>query len=267
MSHWLLKSITEVREQALKQINGTYLFENNFPLSDQKDCKLIQEVAEVLKIAVFDLLMEDIADNKEKQDELKLAANDAFLLSCSLPQPRDPIDAGMFLLYIGSLAIIGDKHNDALQWIKTQKLPVLPIHSKDWNQRTKAMVIDSWIHLVFQNSKANHHLVLNKMSELRNSQSEYTKSCVSAGSWDIKEATYLELAALYHLAAAAEKLAYYLVNMTNNEIADKKHEIVQALKLQFICINSICDQAKVLNIKPLSMLLEAIALQIIQDKT
>ena len=42
------------------------------------DDELIRQSAEMLEIAVLDLVLKDAADDEEKQRELKLAAADAF---------------------------------------------------------------------------------------------------------------------------------------------------------------------------------------------
>ena len=74
MSHWLLEEQEEMRQQALNLAQRT---QNSHKPADEK---LIQRAADVLEMAVLDLVLEDTADDENKQRELQLAAADAFCL-------------------------------------------------------------------------------------------------------------------------------------------------------------------------------------------
>jgi len=136
MSHWLLEKLNETRQQALKQAERAQILRELLNTQSEVDHDLIRRTAEALEMVVLDLVMEDISDNEEKQKELKLAAADAFRLLRALPQPTEALDAGMFLLRAGTLAVLGDKGSDAARWMRETPWPDLPIDSEDWSKRT-----------------------------------------------------------------------------------------------------------------------------------
>ncbi|MXX39640.1 MAG: ATP-dependent helicase, partial [Gemmatimonadetes bacterium] len=141
MSHWLLEEQEEMRQQALKQVQ---LAQNSHKQADEK---LIRRAADVLEMAVLDLVLEDAVHDEQRQRELQLAAADAFCLLRALPRPADPLDAGKFLLRAGSLAVLGDKGADAEQWLEKEPWVELPIDS-EWHKRTWATVLDVWLRLI-----------------------------------------------------------------------------------------------------------------------
>ena len=142
MSHWLLSEQEEMRQQALKQVQLAQ------DLHKPADEELIRRAADMLEIAVLDLVLEDVANDEKKQRELQLAAADAFCLLRVLPRPADALAAGKSLLRAGILAILGGKGADAEQWLEKEPWTELPIDSEDWHKRTWATVLDVWLRLI-----------------------------------------------------------------------------------------------------------------------
>jgi hypothetical protein len=114
---------------------------------------------------VLDIGMEDISDDEQKSKELKLCAADAFRLFRVLPQPTDALDAGMFLLRAGALAVLGDKGSDMARWLKETPWPDLPLESEDWNKRTWATVIDIWLRLIRKDGWSDRDAVLERIAQ------------------------------------------------------------------------------------------------------
>ena len=175
MSHWLLEEQGEMRQQALNQAQ---LAQNSHKQADEK---LIRRAADVLEMAVLDLVLEDVADDENKQRELQHAAADAFCLLRALPRPAEPFDAGKFLLRAGSLAVLGDKGVDAEQWLEKEPWAELPVDSEDWYKRTWATVLDVWLRLI-RKFYTDLGAVLERISRLRDDQSGFEKK----SSWQNK---------------------------------------------------------------------------------
>ena len=135
MSHWLLNALNEKRSEALKQASRAQIHRELLNADSDLDEELIRSTAEALELAVLDLIMEGVKDDQDKQEELKVAAAEAFRLLRVLPQPDDALNAGMLLLRAGALAVLGDKGSDAARWMKEDEWPTLPVDSDDWRTR------------------------------------------------------------------------------------------------------------------------------------
>lgn len=257
MSHWLLEKLSDTRRQALKQASHAQIYRELLDAPFDEDAELIRRCAEALEMVVLDLVLEDVGDDEEKQNELKLSAADAFRLLRVLPRPDDAMDAGMFLLRAGALAVLGDKGSDAARWLREESWPELPLESGDWSKRTWATILDIWLRLIRKNGWSDRDAVLECISRLRDSQAKFEKDHLEGQEPAHAKATALELIGLYHLAKAAEVFAYYMTD----GVVDRKYQIHQLLETHFDRVLAVCKYARMLDLEPLSRLLAASALQ------
>jgi len=255
MSHWLLEEQEEMRQQAL---NLAQRAQNSHKPADEK---LIRRAADVLEIAVLDLVLEDAAHDEEKQRELQRAAADAFCLLRALPRPAEPFDAGKFLLRAGSLAVLGDKGTDAEQWLEKEPWAELPVDSENWHKRTWATVLDVWLRLI-RKRYTDLGAVLKQISRLRNDQSDFEKKYLVEQEPAHAKAIALELIGLYHLAKAAEILVRYMTD----DVVDGKHQIRQSLDTHFGQVLAVCGHARMIDMELLGRLLAASAMQMTEEK-
>lgn len=255
MSHWLLEEQEEIRQQVLNLAQRT---QNSHKPADEK---LIQRAADVLEIAVLDLVLEDTANDENKQRELQRAAADAFCLLCALPRPVDPLAAGKFLLRVGSLAVLGDKGTDAEQWLEKEPWDELPVDSEDWHRRTWATVVDVWLRLI-RKRYTDLGAVLERISRLRDDQSGFEKNHLAEQEPAHAKAVALELIGLYHLAKAAEVLVRYMTD----DVVDGKHQIRQSLDTHFGQVLAVCEHARMVDLELLGRLLTASAVRMIQER-
>ena len=247
MSHWLLEEQKEMCQQALNQAQ---LAQNSHKLADEK---LIRRAADVLEMAVFDLMLEDVADDEKKQRELQLAAADAFYLLHALPRPADALDAGKFLLRAGILAVLGDKEADAVLWLEKEPWDELPVDSEDWHKRTWATVLDVWLRLIRKDRYTDLDVVLKRISRLRDAQSGFEKKYLVGQETAHAKVVALELIGLYHLAKAAEILVHYAI--------DGNYQIRRELNTHFRRVLAVCEHARMIDLEILGRLLAASASQ------
>ncbi len=247
MSHWLLEEQKEMRQQALNQAQ---LAQNSHKLADEK---LIRRAADVLEMAVLDLMLEDVADDEKKQRELQLAAADAFYLLHALPRPADALDAGKFLLRAGILAVLGDKEADAVLWLEKEPWDELPVDSEDWHKRTWATVLDVWLRLIRKDRYTDLDVVLKRISRLRDAQSGFEKKYLVGQETAHAKVVALELIGLYHLAKAAEILVHYAI--------DGNYQIRRELNTHFRRVLAVCEHARMIDLEILGRLLAASASQ------
>ena len=257
MNHWLLSEQEEMRQQALKQVQ---LAQNlHKPPADEK---LIRRAADVLEMAVLDLVLEDVADNENKQRELQLAAADAFYLLHTLPRPADALAAGKFLLRAGSLAVLGAKGADAAQWLEKEPWAELPVDSENWYKRTWATVLDVWLRLIRRGRYDDLNVALERIARLRDAQPDFEKNHLAGQEPAHAKAVALELIGLYHLAKAAEVLVRYMTD----DVADGKHQIRQSLDAHFGQVLAVCEHARMIDLELLGRLLAASAVHMTEEK-
>lgn len=257
MTHWLLEELNDTREQAIKQADRALIFRELFNESSELDVELLSRSAEALEMVVLDLVFEDITDDEEKQNELKRTAADAFRLLRVLPRPTDPLDAGKFLLRAGTLAVLGDRGFDAARWLREQPWSDLPVDSEDWSKRTWATVLDIWLRLIRKDGWSDRDAILERISSLRDAQSDFEKDYLDGLEPAYAKATALELIGLYHLAKAAEIFAYYMTD----GVVEGNYQIHQLLDTHFDRVMAVCEHAQMVDLEPMSRLLAACASQ------
>ncbi len=257
MSHWLLEKLSDSRKQALKQASNAQIYHELLHEPFDEDAGLIRRTAEALEIVVLDLVLENITDDVEKQNELKLSAADAFCLLRVLPRPEGAMDMAMFLLRASTLAVLGDKGSDAARWLREKPWSELPLESNDWSERTWATILDIWLRLIRKNGWFDRDTVLECIARLRETQASFEKDYLEGQDPAHAKAVALELIGLYHLAKAAEVFAYYMTD----GVVDGKYQIHQLLETHFDRVFATCTQAQMVELEPLSRLLAAGASQ------
>ena len=257
MSHWLLDKLSDIRQQALKQASHAQIYREILDAPFCEDAELIRRSAEALEMVVLDLVLEEITDDEEKQKELKVSAADAFRLLRVLPRPEDSVETAMFLLRAGALAVMGDKGSDAARWLREESWPELPLDSEDWSKRTWATILDIWLRLIRKSGWSDRDAVLERISGLRDSQESFEKDYLEGQEPAHTKARALELIGLYHLARAAEVFAHYMTD----GVVDGKYQIHQLLETHFDRVLTVCKQAQMVELEPLSRLLAATASQ------
>lgn len=257
MSHWLLDTLNETRDRALGQATRSQIYRELLDERTDTDFDLIRRCAEALEVVVLDIVLEGVDDDEARQNELKLAAADAFRLLRTLPRPEGAVEKGMLLLRAGCLAVLADMGADAARWIKEDSWGPLPVDSDDWGERTWATVIDTWLRLIRKDGWEDRDAVLGRIADLRNSQGQFEEAHLGRKDGAHAKASALELIGLYHLAKAAETLALYVTD----GVVDGRFQIHQLLAVHFDRVLAVCKQAQMMELEPLSRLLGATAAQ------
>lgn len=257
MSHWLLDNLNDERQQALKQASHAQIYRELLQQPFAENAELIARSAEALEVVVHDLLLDGIQDNEERQNTLKASAADAFRLLRVLPRPSDSMDAAIFLLRAGALAVLGDMGADAARWLREHCWPSLPLDSAAWGERTWATILDIWLRLIRKNGWSDRDEVLSRIIQLRQAQSSFEREYLDSLEAVHAKASALELIGLYHLAKAAEVFAIYMTD----GVVDGNYQIQQLLDTHFDRIMAVCQHAQMVNLEPLSRLLAAASAQ------
>jgi DEAD/DEAH box helicase/Helicase conserved C-terminal domain len=226
------------------------------------DADLIKRVGEALEIVVLDLLNEGVTDDDERLTLLRSCAADAFRLLRVLPISENPLEASKFRLRYCSLAVLGDVGPSAARLLRELPWLQLPLDSKDWGERTWATIIDIWLRLIRKNGWTDRDLVLERIATLRDTQAQFEKDYLEAQLPAYAKSSALELIGLYHLAKAAEVFAYY---MTDGVVDEKNYQIHQSLETQFDRVLAVCKHAQMLELEPLTRLLEACSSQMAEN--
>lgn len=258
MSHWLLETIGDKREQALHQASHIQVYKEFQALAEDEDYTLISRVAETLELVVLDLTQVKTTKDDVNLNEIRKCAADAFRLMRVIPLfNNEPLETATFLLRSCSLAVIGDMGADAARMLRENEWPPLPIESDDWGERTWATIIDIWLRLIRKNGWTDRDIVLGRISALRDSQLRFEKEYLDGKEPAHIKSSALELIGLYHLAKAAEVFAIYITDGA----VDGKYQIHPLLDMHFDRALAVCDQAQMLDLEPMSRLLAACSSQ------
>ena len=114
MTHWLLDNIDASRTEALKLAQKVLIERELLQQAADIDFSLVQRAAEALEMATLDLILERFEEDEEKTSLVRQAAADAFRLYRILPRKDNPLEEGIRLLKLGSLALLGDMGSDCL---------------------------------------------------------------------------------------------------------------------------------------------------------
>ena len=251
-SHWLLDSLVENRNLALRQASRSQIRRELMDEPFSEDAALIRRTGEALEMVVLDLILEG-TDDAETLETLQSCSADAFRLFRALPQEKDAVEASLLLLRASALAVLGEMGADAGRLLRESPWPELPIDSEDWSQRTWATVIDIWLRLIRKQGWADRDTVLERIEALRQSQEQFETNYLEHQDPAYAKSSALELIALYHLTKAAEIFA----NFMTDGVVEGHYQIHQLLDTQFDRVFAVCEHARILEMDPLSRLLAA----------
>lgn len=261
MTHWLLDNIDASRTEALKLAQKVLIERELLQQAADIDFSLVQRAAEALEMATLDLILERFEEDEEKTSLVRQAAADAFRLYRILPRKDNPLEEGIRLLKLGSLALLGDMGSDAARLLREIDWPQLPTNSADWHDRTWSAIIDVWLRLIRKKGWDDRDAVLEKIAQLRNTQNEFEKQYFEGKEPSSAKVAALELIGLYHLAKAAEIMAYFITD----GVIDGNYQIHQLLDTHFDRVFAVCKTTQLPELETLTRLLSASAAQMVEN--
>lgn len=261
MNHWLLDTIEDKRQLALREADRVQFYREMGREVADFNTEVLRTTAAALEIAVLDLEVDRLVDAPERRALSRQAAGDAFRLLRMLPLPSDPRTAGTHLLRASVLAVLGDRGADAARWLRSldevQQWPVLPLDSPNWGERCNATLTDIWLRLVRKKGWDDRDTVLERVAALRSTQQEFEREYLNTFDPLPAKRNALELIAIYHLAKAADVLAHYITD----GVVDGSHQIQPVLDSHFDRAVEACETAQLIELGPLTRLLARAAAQ------
>lgn len=261
MSHWLLDSISEKRLSALKIADRIQIHQELLKQNIEIDFLTLKDVSNALELTALDLILDRFEEDDNKLKMMRECATDAFRILRVLPLPEDSILASYQLLRMSSLAILGDRGADAARILKQIEWPVLPFDSDDWGKRTWSTIVDVWLRLIRKKSWEDRDTVLQRISDLREQQNQYEKLYLESIDAAHAKTAALELIGLYHLAKAAEIMALFITD----GVVDGNFQIRQLLETHFDRALAVCAHARMIDLEPITRLLNASAIQMVEN--
>ncbi len=265
MNHWLLDAMANKRSQALREAERVQFYREMSPETPAFDAQAMQDVVAALELAVLDMELDRFADDAASLKVMRQASEDAFRLWRALPLPSEPLEAATQLLRASALAVIGDHGADAARWLRAledaQTSPVLPLDSKDWGERCRAVLADIWLRLVRKKGWSDRDAVLERVAALRAAQQEFERDYLGSFEPLAAKRSALELIAIYHLAKAADVLAHYITD----SVVEDSYQIQPLLDSHFDRAIAVCDTGQLLELGPLTRLLARAAAQMVEN--
>lgn len=257
MSHWMLESLGEMREKALREGVRALVLSELTNLSHEIDYALIERIAQALETVVMDLLLTPITETDQLRT-LRECATDAYRLYRVLPEQQNTLSEAELRLRQSALAVLGDQGADAARNLREKEWPTLELESEEWRTRTLSTIIDIWLRMIRKQGWDDRDAVLERIKMLRQSQGAFESSYLENIEGYGAKAAALELMALYHLAKAAEILALYVTD----GVVEGSFQIKNLLDMHFDRAVAACERGTTMQLEPLIRLLAATARQL-----
>ncbi|MBV6501768.1 MAG: hypothetical protein CJBNEKGG_04286 [Prosthecobacter sp.] len=265
MNHWLLDSINEKRSSALREADRIQFYREMAREVPDFDGDALQETAAALEVAVLDLEVDRLSEDRDREATMRGAAADAFHVLRVLPLPVEPMEAGVHLLRASTLAVLGDRGADGARWLRALdaegRWPAFAIESRDWGQRCRATITDVWLRLVRKKGWTDRDAVLERVAALRDSQQEFERDYLQALDPLSAKRSALELIAIYHISKAADVLAHFITD----GVVDGNHQVHQILDSHFDRAIAACETARLVELEPMTRLLARAAAQLVEN--
>ncbi|MCG3714331.1 DEAD/DEAH box helicase [Aliarcobacter butzleri] len=239
----LLNSVSEQRNSAIISTNKSIL------LKELKGYETVIDDSINNTIAILELAFYDLIKNPEncKESIIKISA-DLFKLYKNLPKNELNIKSLQLLLKQSCFGIIAELGISASKELKDYNKIEQLENNENWKIRTTATVFDIWIRLIRKKGWEDRDIILEDISTLRILQTDYESNYLSNNN---SKANAYELIVLYHLAAAAEKLATFI---TEGHI-NGNFQIQTLLDAHFDRALAVFQKAPMIDLEPLTNLL------------
>lgn len=254
IGNWLLEHIVEEREEVNKLINQFILSQELSSSIIDIDFSKVEKVVGILELYLFDLLSSNVSD----KNEIKKISAELFRLCRVLPQHENTLQHLLFTLKYSCFAVLGDVGVSVSKLLKEQGWNKTLLTSEIWKEKTLATIIDIWLRLIRKKGWDDRDAILINIANLRESQKEYEKIFLEQSK---QKQDAFELMILYHLAAAAEKMALYI---TDGKV-DGNFQIQQLLDSHFDRAINICDEVQMLELEPITRLLAHTSKQLVEN--
>lgn len=261
MSHFLLDSISEQRKTALKISDRFQIYQELLKQDVSVDSSLLTRVSDVLELSILGLIQDHYEGDEVKLKLMRECATDAFRINRILPIPDDKIPAGLHLLKLAALAVLGDRGADVSRILNQNEWPELPLDSIEWKERTWSTIIDVWLRLIRKKGWEDRDIVLERIKKLRDHQIEYEKQYLVSVNGKYAKTVALELIGLYHLAKAAEILAIFITD----GVVERNYQIRALLEAQFDRALEVSRHEPLLELELITRLLYATSLQMVEN--
>lgn len=254
IGNWLLEHVAEERVEVNRLINQFILAQELQNRNIDIDFSKVEKVITILELHLFDLCSSHDSD----KNEIKKISAELFRLCRVLPQSDMALQNLLFKLKYSCFAVLGDVGISASKLLKDQGWDETLLDSENWKEKTLVTIIDIWLRLIRKRGWEDRDKVLENIAKLRESQKQYEKIFLEQSKQ--KQDAY-ELMILYHLAAAAEKMALYI---TDGKV-DGNFQIQQLLDSHFDRAINICDEVQMLELEPITRLLAYTSKQLVEN--
>jgi len=235
MSHWLLDSLTDLRESCNKLASAIHVQSQLNQPGEDRDWALLKRGAESMELVVIDIIAARPFDwESASVDDLRSAAADAFKFWKHIPI-TDDVTSTRTVLRAACLAVLGERGADARRWLTDW--PQAGLTSDDWRTRTWSTIADIWLRLIRKKGWEDRDLVLQRINALRSAQADFEAQHLANLPTGSGKAGALELIGLYHLAKAAEIFAEFI---TDGKV-DGRFQIQQMLDMHFDRVFAVCE--------------------------
>lgn len=252
-SHWAVAAIDDGarrRALAIAEQRWGQRRTGQLALDNEDENTQIGILATAYDVAALDILVDatgGLATDPSAErgsSPIVAGASRALTLHGALPLPRDDAEAMTYrLLHIASLAVVGQREADFVEWLELQQ-PVSTLSAPggdNWEAVVRAHLAEIWLTLARPPEHGGYDSVVARIGELRETREDAEDARLGQLDPDSLTRLRFQLFTLYHLIDAAAALTMYL---TRGEPA----EILSRLSLHFTMARSAATGESMLDI-------------------
>jgi hypothetical protein len=253
-SHWAVAAIDDGarrRALAIAEQRWGHRRTGQLALDNEDENTQIGILATAYDVAALDILVDatgNLATDPSAargSSPIVAGASRALTLHGALPLPRSDAEAMSYrLLHISSLAVVGHREADFVEWLELQQ-PVsstVPAPGDDeWEAVVRANLAEIWLTLARPPELGGYESVVARIGDLRETRADAEAARLAGLDRDSANRLRFQLFTLYHLVDAAAALTMYL---TRGEPA----EILSRLSLHFTMARSAATGESMLDI-------------------
>jgi DEAD/DEAH box helicase/Helicase conserved C-terminal domain len=253
--NWVAASIPEASAgRALADADRSRVsaaLETDITEIDERTVRFAQQAWE---LALVDALLE------QDEDEVRLAAENAFQLLRVLVRPAGGVDRGRFFVRLGCLGLLADRQADAARLLTDDSLPQETAVDAQWGDRTEAETWEAWLRLIRKRGWEDLDRTTALVADLRQAQVEFEEGYLDVEAEEARPRAW-GLVATYHLAHAAEILAEFC----GEGAVGGRFDVTAQLDAQFDRAGRACERGELVELDTLVRLLRAAAARLVQN--
>ncbi|MGR6114964.1 DEAD/DEAH box helicase [Aeribacillus composti] len=223
-NHWLINTLVEqefiesikIADYRLIKASLSDSFfsckNNTTIINNEKDNALIQNVLDILELAIIELQNKKLETEQEKQTFYEICQS-AFILLRALPLPENEVDKIKFVYKLVAYSYLGQRWQDGRRFLlENSDVWDVDSNEEEWDLRLFKKIYLAFLYLVRKSDWKDLTQASSIITELRDEQQKFESLYLQKQKIEYARSSAFELIGLYHLAKAIDVSAEFMIN-------------------------------------------------------